>query len=72
MFTLSPCIHSLPLGLSGSLSGGPGFSGKSGSMSGLMDGGVSGRSGTVLGASGDLGIVFGASGGFFAGISPGE
>ena len=41
-------------------------------MSGLIDGGVSGRSGAVLGASGDLGIVFGASGGFFAGISPGE
>jgi hypothetical protein len=51
-----------PRGLSGSLSGGPGFSGRSGSMSGCMDGGVFGRSGVVLGASGDLGIVFGASG----------
>ena len=60
-----------PRGLSGSLSGGPGFSGRSGSRSGCIAGGVSGRSGAVLGASGVLGIVFGDSGGLPAGISPG-
>ena len=53
--------HPHPCGLSGSESGGPGCSGRSGSWSGLTSG-VSGRSGDVPGLSGAGAIRFGLSG----------